>query len=94
LSARRNRCKRDARENEGAAFGRTNEDTAEMVGVRVIAGGALVLPYKAIAALRVRADETLARAEQITPDPRQAISTEEALEHTERAIQGARHTVA
>ncbi len=50
--------------------------------------------YRVLSALRVRVDRGLAQAEQVTDDARLAMQrTQEALAHTERAIQGVRRTV-
>ena len=63
-------------------------------GISIAAGGAALLAYQGIVALRVRLDRGLAQAERVTDEARQAMQrTQEALEHTERAIQGVRQTV-
>ena len=63
-------------------------------GISVATGGAILLAYKAISAMRVRLDRGLAQAEHVTEEARQAMQrTQEALAHTERAIQGVRRTV-
>jgi len=63
-------------------------------GAGIITAGAVVLAYKAISAIRVRLDSGLAQAERVTEEARQAVQrTQEALAHTERAIQGVRRTV-
>ena len=63
-------------------------------GLGIVAGGAIVLMYKAALVARRQIDRGLVQAEQMASEARQAVErTQEALEHTERVIQGVRRTV-